>query len=420
MNFIVTDERGNPDPTRIQETQIDRTALKTSTGTSKYSDFEWPYMSIVQDDWSGGRGAKNFEDDTTKFYDSWMARTDLSGKLFLGPRGNYTTGFRNLDHFAPTYDFFWKPLYGSYEGFATTFAASATYNADRAEVWLRKVGTPGTLTLKLMSDTGAGLPNAALKTATLAAATITDTVSFLHSFDWTTVQALTSGTSYWIALVAASTDDATNHWEAGYYTATGAKSVDGAAWTADTSAPFMRVLDGTFDFRPIFFEYKRGLYMVKTDREDGSHAILYINGDRGAADANTGALSTLVDASKSWTTDEHFGATVILIEGPGSEEAQPWRRVISNNGTSLDVFPDWKIEHTTATSYVIVESDNWRIVDAGGLSGDLETQVTDVAVAGDFVYFARGETNAKKVLRYEAYNKAGVWTERNEAEGFSA
>ena len=62
LNFIVTDERGNPDITRIQETQIDRTALKTSTGTSKYSDFEFPYMSIVQDDWSGGRGAKNFED----------------------------------------------------------------------------------------------------------------------------------------------------------------------------------------------------------------------------------------------------------------------------------------------------------------------------------------------------------------------
>jgi len=422
LNFIVTDERGNPDITRIQETQIDRTALKTSTGTSKYSDFEFPYMSIVQDDWSGGRGAKNFEDDTTRFADSWMMRTDLSGKAFLGPRGNYTTGFRDMDQLVPAHDFHWRALYGDYEGYATQFtcAAATTYAADRAEVWLRKVGTPGTLTLKLMSDTGADLPNAVLKSATLAASAVTDVLSFIHSFDWTTTQTLTGGTKYWIALVAASTDDATNHWEVGYGVATGAKTADGTTWAADTNGLFFRVLDAEYDFRPIYFEYKRGLYMVKTDREDGNNAILYINGDRGAADSNSGALDTLVDATKSWTADEFFGATVILIEGPGSEEAQPWRRIVANDATSLTVSPNWKVTHTTATSYVIVEAEKWRLVDAGGLSGDLETQVTDVAVAGDFVYFARGVTNSKKVLRYEAYNKAGVWTERNEAEDFSA
>ena len=427
LGFVVTDEQGNPDPTRISEQQIDRTALKTTSGQTKYSDFEWPYMSIVQDDWSGGRGAKNFEDDTSRFYDSWGVRTDISGKVVLGGRGNYTTGFRNMDQIVPQYYFLWRAMTGEYLGFAAKFTASANYSADSAEAWIKKVGTPGQMTVSLCSDS-AGVPGAALKSVIIDSSSVDDVLSVLYSFDWTTTQALTSGTNYWIRFTAAF-GTTSNHWEIGYYLEDGANSSNGTTWTATTTAPFIRVLDAAYDFRPIFFEYKRGLYMVRTDREDGAandNAILYINGDRGTADANTGALDTLVDATKTWTTDEFSGATVLITAGPGSEEAQPWRMCTGNNGTTLDVTPDWVIEHTTSTEYVIVEADKWRLVgldiDAGGAlsAGDLGGPVTDVAVAGDFVYFARGETNSLTVLRYEAYNNAGTWTERGEAEDFSA
>ena len=430
LGFIVTDELGNPEPTRISEQQIDRTALKTTSGQTKYSDFEWPYMSIVQDDWSGGRGAKNFEDDTSRFYDSWGVRTDISGKVVLGGRGNYTTGFRNMDQIVPTFYFLWQALTGARRGVGTPFTASATYSTSTVEVWLRKVGTPATLTVKLRAD-ATGLPGAALNanaTATITAASVTDTLSFLHSFTWTAAQNLTSGTDYWVTVEAGATDDSSNYWELGYSTLdVGANSADIITWEFDVVTPCVRVLDASYAFRPIFFEYKRGLYMVRTDREDtGTNAILYINGDRGTADANTGALDTLVDATKTWTTDEFSGSEVIIIAGPGSEEPQPWRRCIGNDATTLEVSPNWNIEHTTSTEYVIVEADKWRLVgldiDAGGPlpAGDLGGPVTDVAVAGDFVYFARGETNSLTVLRYEAYNNAGTWTERGEAEDFSA
>jgi len=35
LGFVVTDENGNPEPTRISEQQIDRTALKTTSGQTK-------------------------------------------------------------------------------------------------------------------------------------------------------------------------------------------------------------------------------------------------------------------------------------------------------------------------------------------------------------------------------------------------
>src|SRR5574343_2062828 len=49
---------------------IARTALKTSSGDTRYSDMEPPYATLMQDDFSGGRGQRNIVDDGTKFYDS--------------------------------------------------------------------------------------------------------------------------------------------------------------------------------------------------------------------------------------------------------------------------------------------------------------------------------------------------------------
>ncbi len=51
------------------------------------------------------------------------------------------------------------------------------------------------------------------------------------------------------------------------------------------------------------------------------NSLLYLNGDRGAADDNTGALTTLIDATKSWVANEWIGCYAVLTAGPGSENA---------------------------------------------------------------------------------------------------
>jgi hypothetical protein len=43
---------------------------------------------------------------------------------------------------------------------------------------------------------------------------------------------------------------------------------------------------------------------------------------------------------------------------------------------------------------------------------DLGAFVTDYTIAGEFIYFARGDAGANKVRRYQAYNNAGTWTDR--------
>src|SRR3972149_11476219 len=70
VGFIPVDSAGKENITAIRRFPLTRTGLKTATGSTKYSDFEEPYMSIPQDDWTGGRGAGDLDDGATQFYDS--------------------------------------------------------------------------------------------------------------------------------------------------------------------------------------------------------------------------------------------------------------------------------------------------------------------------------------------------------------
>jgi hypothetical protein len=165
-----------------------------------------------------------------------------------------------------------------------------------------------------------------------------------------------------------------------------------------------------------FFEYKRGLYMV-TQPEDAGNSSLYLNGDRGAADVNSGAgpssepaLSYLLDGTKAgvWADDEFNGCYVLITDGPGSAEQQNWREITDTDGTNgvLVVSPYWKIAHTTSTEYVILASDKWT-----QLVADLGQYITDVEVGGEYIWMAcGGESGDNGIIRYRYYNSSGTWT----------
>ena len=111
------------------------------------------------------------------------------------------------------------------------------------------------------------------------------------------------------------------------------------------------------DFTPIMCEYKGMLFMAVKYDNTGTYSKLFLNGDWGAADAS--AAGTVVDATKSWTTNEWRGCQVKITGGTGFDQAQNWRYITSNDGTTLNVNPGWDVIPDTTTTYVIKRSSKW-------------------------------------------------------------
>src|SRR3990167_4601598 len=298
----------------------------------------------------------------------------------------------------------WEGLYSSQRYMARSFTASSTYTAYEVGVIFRKVGSPGELTVSLYSNSS-GAPNALLGSG---ATSPSDTLTIHKFVDIAPTVALTSGTVYHVVVGGADDDDATNHWEiATDASAAGNSSADATAWASAPGLYYGVIAnDGGFVFR--MFEYKRALYGLKI-LDSGGATKLYINGDRGAADSNSADLTYLRDAAKSWTVDEWVDCKVLITAGPGCDEKTPWRAIIGNTATRLEVDEDWGTTHTTSTEYVILGSDKWTESSISPLAG----HCTDVAVADQFVYFAFGENQSLNVYRYREYDWAGAWTIQN-------
>jgi len=421
IGVILTDDTGQPFPRAIQETPMQRTALKTSTGDSKYSDFELPYMSIVQDDWSGGRGALNFEDDKTRYYDARRVNTEIEGKLFLGARETYSTaGFRTGINQNINKHLNWYTLSQAGAKLGAKFYSVAGFNLAEVWLWLRPVGVPtGTITVEVWShDAGNDRPSAKVKdigtyTYTTWNSLMDINSSELVTFPAASVYALSATTYYWIVAYDTATPASMfNYWMIGTESLSGAgntKIYSGSAWGSfqTTFDVLYRAVDQINEKQGIFYEYKRAMYYV-TQPAAGGNSTVYINGDRGAADSNSGDKTYLNDSTKTWTADEWIGCVALITKGPGSEEYQPWRNITDNGTNTLTVVPDWEVAHTTASEYVILGSDKWTSYQA------ISKPVSDVAVAGDVVYLACTEANV--MSRFIEQNLAGVWTKELAAE----
>lgn len=224
-----------------------------------------------------------------------------------------------------------------------------------------------------------------------------------------------TGGYVWLKVYGAATATDEDHWRVGLLNAPGStyESEAGSTWVASSVDLYYRAKDADLSMTGGFlFEYRRSSYYC-TAPGDGTASKLYLNGDRGAADSNSGSLGFLIDATKAWTTDEWKDAVVLLIEGPGSLELRPWRKIVTNTGSQLQVDAAWKIAHTTSTSYVILGSDEWRLISGTQFAGAADV-VADVAMANNIVYFALGE--ATNLRRHREYNNAGTWTETDFAD----
>lgn len=403
IGLILCDGAGNVAP-NFSGTPVERTALKTASGNSGYGDFEYPYSPIAQDDWSGGRGSLDIERDSTKFFDSFRLRTSKANKAFLGPQEQWTSGVRGQQQGTPG-NVGWHALVGNGRYLSRKITAGSSFTV--ASVWLlaRKRGTPGDITVGLYADS-AGSIGSVIASVTIAESVLVDTLS-----EWvkaTLAGSVVSGTAYWVVMSGAATDDVKNCWQVGVDGAgSGYESADGTVWVSAGEDVYYRLVDAFSEKSNILFKYKEMMYLVCSGSSGAP--TLFRNGDRGAADSNSGNKDKLIDGTKSWTTNAWAGCVVMITDGPGKGE---YRDVVSNTGTQLVAAENWIVAHTTSTEYVIFGSDVWSVVSGHGMTAPVQDVISVSGVGGpnkSIVYFAQG--SAVNIRKHRGYINSGVWTE---------
>jgi len=414
LGLTVCEQDGTPKGLYAKDIDVkqpeDTTANKQTSGASSYDIFDLPYSPIVQDDLSGGRGALDFERDNTKYFDSYRCLSGRANKAYAGPLEQYASGLRSQDQSIPGSVDFVK-LTDTNRYIYKRFQASANYTAARVWNLISNRGVPGDLTVAIYSD-NAGAVNTLQTSITVSYTRMADILS-----EWlneTLSQVLTIGTFYWLVIYGAAGDEEKKHWRVAVKETAGTTYASSTFTTTPAAAAFdlyFRLTDADSDKTCIPFEYKEGQYFVISS-VSGAPKIVMV-GDRGAADANTGQLTKLLDATKSWTTNEWVGSVVLITDGLGKLEQIPWRTVTANDGNSLTLDTAWTITHDTTTEYVILGTKVKEITGHG-----LSAPVTSVLVSTTgVIYFCMGDSVTVRRLR--AFNDAGTWKDFNHADCYA-
>lgn len=403
IGLILVDGAGNANPRAYVRSPYPSSALKIYTGDQKYSDSEPPFTPVSQSDFSGGRGWENLDEAANRYYDAWRADTIKDIGIILGGQHVYGFGHRGADRNWPYRNgtdpvaWSWVSLLSTTRYIGLSFSASSSYSAAYGAAVVRRVGSPGNLTMAIYSDSG-GSPSSALVTKTKASADVEEYHSEEIYLKFGSPPSLTVTNGYWFVVYGASTDDADNYWQVLTVDAgSGVAKIStaGSSWGASTDRLMMRVTDAesSYHYRPFWVSYKGQLYV-------GQSTHLYMNGDRGLATA--GGSTTLTDSGKSWTVDEWKGCIVQLTNGTGSDSFQNWRTITGNTANQLSVDSAWSQNPSVDTEYVILGSEKWTEV-----SGYTGGNITDMITVNGMIYIAPAGGD---IVRLRQYNNTGTWT----------
>lgn len=429
--------RGQEGIEGIRQSSTPRTSMRISQGNTGYSDFEPPYTPIAQTAWDGGRGADEYETDTSRFYDQYCTDT-IRGDVLLGPKANETSGYYSYIETAisstetrTTYR-----ITGDYY-IASPITTSGAISIRRVKFKGNNSATELVINSNydrvyqaLICADNSGVPGTVVAASGYYKLGQFENASGLRKgwFDIPFSQAvsLSGSTTYWIVLHQVTGNGAFKSTPTPYQSGwsylsnrTGKElklSSDGTTWTS--YAIHNIVLDMKIETvasgEAKFFQYKRQLYCV-TKSDDNAAPALFMNGYRGIAQSNSSNKAQL-KTGLTLTANELTGKIALISSGPGSYEEIPWRVIMSNTtGGICECNPPWNTAHTTATEYVILGCDTWQQVT--GLTA-LKYPVTDVCVLDDRVYFAQGlDQSDGYIVRWRHYNSSGTWTSQHAADG---
>lgn len=343
-----------------------------------------------QRSWKSGRGQDNFSDSAESFWDSENAWTLSPNHLHQGLQWYHARGLRNEDMYMPTRDagdVVFQPLLESTQYISASFSASASYSADKAYLWIKRNGSPGTLTLRLHSD-NSGDPGTVLQTVTKTINDITDYVSVYQVFDWSGTESLTSTTTYHVSVFGDDNDDIDNHWSVGVNpdTSNGKISSDDSTWNNAEFSLYYRVTNADTKRKWFRFYLSDAFYIVDS-KDSGAASVMYINGDRGKASSSSSA--SLTDSGKSWVTNRWRFAYVKITKGTGIGQA---RRISSNTSTTLTVSESWTTNPSTDSEFVIYGTEWFTQITFSGGSPTLGAVTGEPAVANNVAYIPQGTT----------------------------
>lgn len=407
--LILCNRNGLRDNRSSQQGSMPRTALQTSQASAGYDDMELPFVAEVQSTMSGGRGQDNFSSDRTKFFDSYRLDTTKEYPV-CGPWVVAQTGIASTSDLTP-----WSTVQQQHtatpatnRAYACKYPASSTISVQGLTLNIGSLFKDTMIYYSFVAGSSlpaysgydtveeyqysANAPDISLGMVDIYLPVSPTTVTAGQNlyFMFKTTRPCVVPIGYPVA--GAKTyhaNDADNDWA--LYTE---DSGDGSGWAVNFK------IHTTVEVETKLFEYKRQLYAIlNTTKRDTAN--LYMNGWRGVADANA-SLSVLADSTQTgWANNTAADCIVLIINGPGETEKQPWRRVVSSTSGVLNLASPWKIAPTTATEYVVLGSNRWTPISTMPASVDyFKYAVTSLAVVDDYVVFAFGDVAGDSYLTY--------------------
>lgn len=360
-------------------------SMLLSGGGQRYGDGDPNFDQDEQRTWEGGRGLEFYMDDPTRFFDA-SAWTMTPNVLLPALKWKFPYGIKQQLLYQSS-NLSWLPLLSTNRYVADSDAVSTTFTAAIINLWIRCVGSPGTLTVELCANS-AGAPSTVLQTATITSANFTDVLSQWYKFV-ITPQSVTATTTYFVKVYGASTDNIASHWEVGIdkNVSGGLISTAGSSWSAGSFSLHYRVIPASLDRKIIPFIH-RGLLFAYSQYADATSSELFLCGDVGKATA--AASSTLTDSSKTLVADYAAGGWIRIIAGKGVGQR---RQITTNSTTEYTVSVPWSITPDTTSVYGVYGVNYWQTVGSTGLG-----KVLNVCVANNIVFFAQGaDVNIRKM-----------------------
>lgn len=459
VGLVLCDARGNPDARMMRPSSTPQTPMQVSSGDSDYGSYELPYTPLTQKSWEGGRGQEDFEDDKTRYADSFSVDTS-HGDIILGPRvvmGNY---YDTPETLTRSQTGTWKhsnPLTVGASTDTLTFGSktnavvngvlrgsrfqwTSDYNLEKITVYLAKTNrvritltkTPSTMSTVYADRfaynsailNGGGSSNGlSLVSKQWFAIEYSDTLQ-AYTFD------MPSGmekNAYYI-LGVMSVDNIlppqTDPFDipplfginTAYSTTYECVDVSGSFYINGSLANFSWwdntdgitgglafVLHAAINVpgSAHFFDYRGTKFLVTTPSSGSAPRLMYEGFHGYVSDDPTWESDKL---KISGLGSECVGAKAKIIAGAGSNELTRWRKIVSVAATYAQCSPVWNIDQDTTTEVAIVGTGKWKEITGHGIT----KAVTSVCVVNDIVYFALGEGTA--IRRMRMVNTSGVWT----------
>jgi len=384
----------------VQEIPVTPSTLVIAQSGRKFGSWDPSVTSIEQRSWHGGRGQDDFSEDPTQFFDSQSLWTLTPGKIHNGLQWKFGSMGRNVVENLPG-DMAWQKIISPYTYYATQFTSPASaLTPTTLLLWLRRIGTPGTLTVSIYANDASPTPDVPTTIVgtggTVTTTTVTDYVS---QFVPVTIApgALSTSTLYWIVVTASSTEG--SHWEIGTNSGSGtsASSTNGTSWTASTSTIYHRIqaADTPRRWKPFILE---GAWYVVDTKDDSTVSQVYINGDRGKVTSSTSTVITDTTPGclgGSWTTDVWAGARVRIVNGTGEGQT---KGIASNTANTLTLVSALSTTPDSTSEYVIYQTPEWQLL----VSGWSAKVVRDVTVYDKIALFTVGGSTNSQQMRWNA------------------